>query len=85
VPLWVWLALVESIGVMLVVDLLLVHRSAHVITTKEASIEASAWISLGLAFGLVLLSWQVAKRRASITQASCSRRACPLTTCSCGR
>jgi tellurite resistance protein TerC len=57
-PLWVWFVLVGSIVVMLVIDLLIVHRSAHVITTKEASIEAAVWISLGLAFGLVLLSWQ---------------------------
>jgi tellurite resistance protein TerC len=54
-PLWLWLALVGAIVTMLVVDLLLVHRTAHVITIKEAAIESAVWISLGLAFGLVLL------------------------------
>ena len=57
-PLWLWLALVGAIVVMLVVDLLLVHRTAHVITLREAAIESAVWISLGLAFGVVLLVWQ---------------------------
>jgi tellurite resistance protein TerC len=58
VPAWAWVALVGAIVAMLVVDLLLVHRTAHVITIKEAAIESAVWISLGLAFGLVLLVWQ---------------------------
>ena len=58
VPPWLWLGLVGAIVVMLVIDLLLVHRTAHVITIKEAAIESSVWISLGLAFGVVLLVWQ---------------------------
>ena len=58
VPLWVWVGLVGTIVVLLVVDLLLVHRVAHVITIKEAAIESAVWISLGLVFGVVLLVWQ---------------------------
>lgn len=58
VPLWLWAALITAIVVMLVVDLLLVHRTAHVISIKEAAIESTVWISIGLAFGLVLLAWQ---------------------------
>lgn len=58
VPVWLWLGLVGAIVVMLVVDLLLVHRTVHVITTKEATIESAIWISIGLAFGVVLLVWQ---------------------------
>ena len=58
VPLWVWFSLVGGIVVLLVVDLLLVHRTAHVITIKEAAIESAVWISIGLAFGVVLLLWQ---------------------------
>ena len=57
-PLWVWASLVAGIVVMLVIDLLLVHRTAHVITIKEAAIESAVWISIGLAFGVVLLVWQ---------------------------
>ncbi len=58
VPLWVWAALVAAIVTMLVVDLLLVHRTAHVISIREATIESAIWISIGLAFGVVLLVWQ---------------------------
>jgi tellurite resistance protein TerC len=58
VPAWAWVALIGAITAMLIVDLLLVHRTAHVISIKEAAIESAVWISLGLAFGLVLLVWQ---------------------------
>jgi tellurite resistance protein TerC len=58
VPVWAWVALVGAIVAMLIVDLLLVHRKPHVISVKEAAIESAVWISLGLAFGLVLLAWQ---------------------------
>jgi tellurite resistance protein TerC len=58
VPPWAWLSLVGAIVAMLVVDLLLVHRTAHVITIKEAAIESGVWISIGLLFGVVLLIWQ---------------------------
>ena len=58
VPPWVWLTLIGVIVVMLIADLLLVHRTAHVITIKEAAIESAIWISIGLAFGVVMLLWQ---------------------------
>jgi tellurite resistance protein TerC len=58
VPLWVWFTLTAAIVIMLVADLLLVHRTAHVITIKEAAIESTIWISIGLLFGVVLLVWQ---------------------------
>lgn len=47
---WQWGALVAFIIVLLVTDLLLVHRSAHEIGFKEAAIESSIWISIGIAF-----------------------------------
>ncbi len=58
VPLWIWVGLIGAIVAMLIFDLLLVHRTAHVITIKEAAIESAVWISIGLAFGVVLLVWQ---------------------------
>ena len=58
VPIWAWIALVAAIVVMLVIDLLLVHRTAHVIGIKEAAIESAIWISIGLAFGLIIVLWQ---------------------------
>lgn len=57
VPLIAWVLLVGVISVLLIVDLLLVHRTAHVISIKEAAIESAVWISIGLAFGLYLLWW----------------------------
>jgi tellurite resistance protein TerC len=58
VPLWAWAALVGTIVVLIVADLLLVHRTAHVITVKEAAIESAVWIVLGLSFTFVMLWWQ---------------------------
>jgi len=58
VPAGAWIALVVAITVMLVVDLLLVHRTPHEISIKEAAIESAVWISIGLAFTGVILAWQ---------------------------
>ncbi len=58
VPVWAWVALIGTIVVLLVADLLLVHRTAHVITIKEASIESAVWVSIGLLFGVVMIAWQ---------------------------
>jgi tellurite resistance protein TerC len=54
---WHWPVLLAVIGAMLLVDILVVHRNAHEIRTKEAAIESVVWISLGLLFGLVML-WE---------------------------
>lgn len=58
VPIWAWFALIGGVIALLVIDLLLVHRTAHVISTKEAAIESTVWISIGLLFGvIVLMAW----------------------------
>jgi tellurite resistance protein TerC len=58
VPLAVWAGFIGLIVVLLVIDLLLVHRTAHVITIKEAAIESAIWIALGLGFTFAILAWQ---------------------------
>lgn len=58
VPGWVWVAFIIGISILLVGDLLLVHRRPHVITFREAAIESSIWIAIGLSFTLVILFWQ---------------------------
>ncbi|MFP3913940.1 MAG: TerC family protein [Actinomycetota bacterium] len=58
VPLWVWAVFVAVVAVLLVGDLLLVHRKPHAIGFREAAIESSVWIALGLAFTAVMLTWQ---------------------------
>ena len=42
------------ISTLLLVDLLVVHRESHEVKTREAAIESAVWISIGLAFGLVV-------------------------------
>ena len=56
VHLWQWGALLGLIVALLLLDLLVFHREAHQITTKEAAIESAAWISVGVAFSLVTSS-----------------------------
>ncbi len=51
---WEWITLIGVILVLLVADLLLVHRTPHVISLREAAIESAVWITLGLTFGLVM-------------------------------
>jgi tellurite resistance protein TerC len=58
VDLWVWGAFLAVVVALLVADLLLVHKTAHVITTREAAIESAIWISIGVAFtGVVWWAW----------------------------
>ena len=54
---WHWPVLLGVIGAMLLIDILVVHRNAHEIHTKEAAIESAVWISVGLLFVLVML-WE---------------------------
>jgi tellurite resistance protein TerC len=57
VPLWAWAALIGVIVVLLMLDLLLVHRTPHDIGFKEAAIESAVWITIGLSFTFVMLGW----------------------------
>ena len=52
-PIW-WIGLLAVLVVLLLVDLLVVHRESHEVHTREAAIESAVWISIGLAFGLVV-------------------------------
>jgi tellurite resistance protein TerC len=54
---WHWAVLLAIIIVMLLVDLLVVHREAHEVKTKEAAIESAVWIGCGLAFTFVIWWW----------------------------
>jgi tellurite resistance protein TerC len=54
---WQWLTLLAVIVALLLVDLLVVHKEAHEIRTKEAAIESAAWISIGIGFSFVVLWW----------------------------
>lgn len=54
---WHWPVLIGVITVMLLIDILVIHRKAHEVHTKEAAIESIVWVSVGLLFGLVML-WE---------------------------
>jgi tellurite resistance protein TerC len=57
-PPGVWVAFVAFVSVLLLIDVLLVHRRPHVISFKEAAIESAVWIAIGLSFTIVILMWQ---------------------------
>jgi tellurite resistance protein TerC len=50
---WAWVAVIAFILAMLAVDLMM-HRDAHVISTREALSWSAVWIAIALAFGGVL-------------------------------
>ena len=60
VPLWVWAAVVLTIVAALLVDLLVFHRDAHEVSTREALVTSAVWIAVGIAFGAGV--WMVAGR-----------------------
>lgn len=55
VPVWMWFAVLGVILVMLVVDLV-AHRRAHFIGVREAAIWSVVWVTLGVAFGILVWS-----------------------------
>jgi len=58
VPGWAWVTLIAFICALLAFDILVVHRKAHDVHVREAAIESTVWISLGLAFtGVVALAF----------------------------
>ncbi|MGI9118534.1 MAG: TerC family protein, partial [Acidimicrobiales bacterium] len=54
---WQWGIFLAFITVLLVADLLLVHRTAHEITFKEAAVESAIWITIGSSFTAVVYWW----------------------------
>jgi tellurite resistance protein TerC len=54
VPLWAWGALLAFIVLLLLVDLVVFHKEAHDVHTKEAALESVVWVSIGLAFTFVI-------------------------------
>ncbi len=57
VPLWGWAALVGGIATLLIADLLIVHRHPHAVKFREAAVESTVWIALGVAFTGVMAAW----------------------------
>ena len=57
---WHWPLLIGVLSAMLLIDILVIHRKAHEVHTKEAAIESAVWIGIGLIFGLFML-WEFGK------------------------
>ena len=49
-----WIGLLVLIAILLMIDLLVVHKEGHEVQIREAAIESAAWISVGLLFGLAV-------------------------------
>jgi tellurite resistance protein TerC len=49
-----WIGLLVLIAALLMADLFVFHRDAHEISMREAAISSTIWISIGLAYGLVV-------------------------------
>ena len=54
---WHWPVLLTILAILLLIDILVIHREAHVVHTREAAIESAVWISVGLLFSLFIL-WE---------------------------
>ena len=58
VPAWAWAALLVTIAALLLIDILVLHRTPKVLPLKRAALEWVGWTAIGLAFTLVVVvSW----------------------------
>lgn len=55
IPGWHWAVLVGWFALLLIIDILVLHRKDHEPTLKEATVQSLAWIGLGV--GLGVLFW----------------------------
>jgi len=49
---WAWIIFIALVLLMLVLDLGVFHRKAHVVSVKEAMVWSSVWVTMGLAFAV---------------------------------
>ena len=50
VPPWLWGAFLAGMAALLLLDLFVLHREAHEISLREATVTSLAWVALGLGF-----------------------------------
>ena len=53
-----WAAFIVAVVGFLAIDLAFFHRIAHKVTFREAVLWSAGWVTLGLAFALVILAWR---------------------------
>lgn len=54
VPSWAWVVTLGLIGVLLMLDILVLHRKPKVLSTKRAAMETLMWVTVGVLFGLAM-------------------------------
>jgi tellurite resistance protein TerC len=54
VSIWLWVGVLVAILAALAVDLFVFHKDAHEVSIREAGITSAIWVTVGLAFGLVI-------------------------------
>ncbi len=64
VPIWVWFAVLGGLLALLVLDLLVVDRHAHVVGVREAAAWATVYLGVAVGFGAGL--WAVAGHEAGV-------------------
>jgi tellurite resistance protein TerC len=52
---WAWAAVGAVVIGLLMLDILVLHKDAHVPTFRRAAIETVCWLSVGVVFGLIVL------------------------------
>ena len=58
VALWIWVLFSAGVLAVLLVDLLVFHRRAQVVTLAEAGLWTGVWLALALAFAGLVWAWQ---------------------------
>ncbi len=54
---WAWALFVLGLGVLLLLDLFVLHKDAHVISVREAAVTSAMWVALGVSFTFVIWFW----------------------------
>ena len=54
VPWWAWVATAAVVVALLVLDIVVLHREAHVPSLRASVVETACWLAVGVAFGVVV-------------------------------
>lgn len=57
INLWIWACFIGFIIILLIIDLKVVMRNPHEISTREAATYSAGWVAISLIFGGVLAIW----------------------------
>ncbi len=77
---WLWPGFLTFVGALLFIDLFVLHRKARVISTREAFLTVSAYVSLAIGFAVLLLILPEPGAHRSLRPVICSNRLCRSTT-----